>query len=435
MATDLRFVRWSLLLVVALSASFQVSHAQNSIVNEDRSDTDRKYFVTPYAFYSGTLEFAGAATFTARGLWQPQLYSQNTLIGSSNGSFFLLSSINDLRILDRLFVKSNIRAGQFGLVKVYSGVDESGELAGKNDSDVENYREKEGTDVFVSMDLRYLLPLGSAKQEPVTEIVLRDGRIIQGRTGAVGWHPVSSGRTFLELKPFFRVRDLEDASAEIKEKEETSTNGLRFGTTYENVDFSENPSTGSIYSATYNRDFGWGESDTEWDSMEFEYSRFLTVAGGGTGSRGVLALNVWTSQVLSWDEFDESADGSKRYRRPPSFLGSTLGGNERFRGYDVFRFSDRSALYYGMEYRHTPDWRPVRFKILANQVDISWFQFVAFAEAGRVAPDWQLSTLHEDMKWDAGIGVRPWVNDVLVRVDLGLSSEGQFITMTVNQPF
>jgi hypothetical protein len=62
-------------------------------------------------------------------------------------------------------------------------------------------------------------------------------------------------------------------------------------------------------------------------------------------------------------------------------------------------------------------------------------QFVGFAELGRVSPEWHLETMHDDMKWDAGVGIRAWINNILTRVDIGYSSEGAGVQVTIGHPF
>ncbi len=129
-------------------------------------------------------------------------------------------------------------------------------------------------------------------------------------------------------------------------------------------------------------------------------------------------------------------EGNRIFQRPPNHKGSRLGGIERLKGFAESRFSDRSAIYYSLEYRHTPAWNPFgRRQVLGSTVDISWFQFVGFVELGRVAPEWNLGTLHEDMKWDAGVGLRVWINNILTRLDIGYSSEGAGVQMTIEHPF
>ncbi|TES88252.1 MAG: hypothetical protein E3J94_08300 [Desulfobacteraceae bacterium] len=55
--------------------------------------------------------------------------------------------------------------------------------------------------------------------------------------------------------------------------------------------------------------------------------------------------------------------------------------------------------------------------------DVDWIQLTGFGELGRVAPTWQLDTLHEEMKWTVGAGIRSMVNNLIIRADLGLLKE------------
>jgi uncharacterized protein YbjQ (UPF0145 family) len=54
-------------------------------------------------------------------------------------------------------------------------------------------------------------------------------------------------------------------------------------------------------------------------------------------------------------------------------------------------------------------------------------------EVGRVAPDWDLSTLHTDMKWDAGVGLRGMFGSGVGRLDFMFSEEDFAIAAMVNQ--
>jgi hypothetical protein len=62
-------------------------------------------------------------------------------------------------------------------------------------------------------------------------------------------------------------------------------------------------------------------------------------------------------------------------------------------------------------------------------------QFVPFVEVGRVAPDWNIEDLHEDMKWSAGLGGRFWANCLVARIDSAASDEGFEVQLMVAQPF
>jgi hypothetical protein len=70
-----------------------------------------------------------------------------------------------------------------------------------------------------------------------------------------------------------------------------------------------------------------------------------------------------------------------------------------------------------------------------NYADVEWLQFALFIELGRVAPEWDLGTLHSSMKWSAGLGIRAWASGFVVRVDTGFSDEGAQVQMMISQPF
>jgi hypothetical protein len=83
-----------------------------------------------------------------------------------------------------------------------------------------------------------------------------------------------------------------------------------------------------------------------------------------------------------------------------------------------------------------PRWNPFEnWDWLQKYVGVQWLQFVPFVEVGRVAPDWGVRRLHEDMKWDAGVGLRLWAKGIVVRIDSAVSDEGYGVQMMVSQPF
>jgi hypothetical protein len=106
------------------------------------------------------------------------------------------------------------------------------------------------------------------------------------------------------------------------------------------------------------------------------------------------------------------------------------------RGFPVQRFNDKAAVYYGLELRLIPEWNPFAGSAwLQKHVGIQWIQLVPFAEVGRVAPTWELSDLHNDMKWDVGLGLRTWAKGLVIRIDYAKSEEDFGIQMMVSQPF
>jgi hypothetical protein len=83
-----------------------------------------------------------------------------------------------------------------------------------------------------------------------------------------------------------------------------------------------------------------------------------------------------------------------------------------------------------------PEWNPFdNWPWLQKYIGVEWMQFVPFVEVGRVASSWNIDDLHEDMKWDAGLGLRFWAKGLVARIDLAGSDEGGKVAMMVAQPF
>jgi hypothetical protein len=80
------------------------------------------------------------------------------------------------------------------------------------------------------------------------------------------------------------------------------------------------------------------------------------------------------------------------------------------RGYPEGRFNDRSAVYYAAEYRHIPDWNPLKNFGWLNRrnAHVQWLQYVVGVEVGRVADEFDLGELHSDMKVCGISACAPW---------------------------
>jgi hypothetical protein len=169
--------------------------------------------------------------------------------------------------------------------------------------------------------------------------------------------------------------------------------------------------------------------------VELELAKFFSLGESRYFRQRVVALDFWTADTPTW-EVDRVGDSQVITHRPPSCFGATLGGLERMRGFPSARFNDKAAIYYGAELRLIPRWNPLgEIGWLKRLARIDWIQLVGFAEAGRVAPHWNLSELHSDMKWSAGLGLRAFVNGLIVRADVGVSREGGEVQMMVSHPF
>ena len=82
-----------------------------------------------------------------------------------------------------------------------------------------------------------------------------------------------------------------------------------------------------------------------------------------------------------------------------------------------------------------PEWQPFGRIDLLDPLKIRWWQIVGLMEVGRVAPSWDLSTLHSDMKYDFGVGLRGMFHSSVGRLDVVVSEEGFFFTAMLGQAF
>lgn len=433
---------WCRTVVIALMSASAASLstrlcAQEVLLQEGRTNPDAGTFTVPFAFYSGSLGPAVGASVGNRGLLQPQASAFATVIGSANGSAYGFLAYRDLEVpfTERLFINGQLNVGRFGQIDLYADGNPKfpDERAGSNSSDPDNFLQGDGTDVKYWNTFGYVLPIGHGESNPKSTLTLRDGLVVQGARDTGVWNPLESGYTILGVKPFYRNQD---ASTDEAGDRESVTSGSEFFLHYENTDFHDNPSRGSIQRLRYTQDWGELGSTAPWQTVDFTASKFFTLAPGVKSRQRVLALNLWVIDTPTWNE-SEVEDGAQVFHRPPSYAGATLGGLERMRGYAEGRFNDRSAVYYAAEYRHIPDWNPLRDIGWLNRrhARVQWIQYVVGAEVGRVADRFDLGELHADMKTTGLFGLRAMVNTLVVRTDIGLSAEGAGVQMTIDHPF
>ena len=420
----------------AVISLFLSSPARAQYVLEDEQNKTRygpNTLILPYAFYTPSDRFGGGFIWDVSGFAQPQTDSFGLAFGNINNTYGIEGGENDIQIprIDRLFVDSEFGFFRYNYDKIY--IDGSRKFpdqsAGTNDSSDENFFKRRHTDDWGHFTLKYVLPIGGGRDVIINHFVLEDGLLKDGSTGGKGWNPFISGRTYLQLTPFYEYQLIERRTKD----ERFDENGLRFGVVYDNTDFILNPSSGNISRFTLSRDFGLFDSSNAWTNAQGEFSQYLDLGKSKLFRQQVLAMDVWTSYSITWNE---TMQGGRRVlsNSPPFYEGSVLGGDTRFRGYADNRFWDRAAVYGSLELRLVPQWNPFkRFPIL-KKADITWLQWVIFAETGRVAPEYTQDLLHH-LKADAGFGVRMLANDTLIRFDIAASNEGYGVWARLNQAF
>ena len=421
-------------LVLLLLFPWHTALGQNIYVGPDKEFRQKKLKV-PYVFYNDAFDAAVGFVYGRTGYPQKQSTLFTTAMAGSNGSFmvfFLGRDINP-RFLDRLFLDPVVSVGHFQELESYADGNPlfPDERAGSNDSDEDNFIEGDGWDNSFRLRFKYLLPIGHGRDRIINTCVLDRGFLSSGETGATSWNPLLSGRTYVEVMPFYRQQDIDSDFVE----KDVKTNGFEFSLFRDNRDFIANPSLGSALRLKVTRDWQWSDSSAPYTVVSAEWDKYLSLGPSERFRQRVFAFDVWTADTPTWDD-SHTEGGEEVFHRPPAYAGATLGGLWRMRAYPESRFQDKAAMYYSAEYRMVPKWNPLaEISWLQRYLELAWWQWVPFVEVGRVAPSWNLDELHSDMKWDVGFGVRAMAKGLVIRIDTAASEEGGRVAMMISHPF
>lgn len=402
----------------------------------DTGEVDSKTLVIPYAFYNDNTEFAVATVLASTAKLQPQSSSLINAFVSSNDTYSAFMAVQNYQIpfFRRLFVDAQLMLSDWGEIESYQdgNPEFTDERAGSATSDKDNFILATGPDNYARMKFRFILPIGEGAKGPIHEFQTIDGLLAEGfEAGGGSWNPLRSGRTTLDIEPFYRDQDLED---DFDREFRNVTSGIKLQFEYDNTDWYKNPTYGSRTRFSVTRDWGLDDDSSTWTAIQFEYSKYVPLAKSDKTRQRVLAFNFWTSDVPTYDSYHHE-NGERVYHRAPLFEGSELGGLERQRGYPSSRFHDRSAVNYAVEYRHIPVSSMLANVPLINKLYIPWWQYVVFIEAGSVADNWAFDDLHKHIKVSAGAGLRMSVAGLVIRVDLAGSDEGGEVQMFFGHTF
>lgn len=423
------------LAVILLFVATIPAYGQGIMVGKDRS-FEAKQLMLPYVFYNQNFGGAAGFVYATSGAPQKQMTLVATAIAGSNSALALYMLARDVNIpvSKRLFLDVDLALSTFGDIISYTNGNPNyfGQQAGANDSAANNYIKGPGVDNIARTKFRYLLPIGTGKDDVVSTYVMDKGMLVEGAQGAYSWNPWTSGKTYLEVKPFWRDQEVRSQDRRLSQK----TNGAEFSIFHDNTDFPKNPSRGDSFRVRYTKDWGMFDSNNPYDVVDVEFSKYFSLGPSENFRQRVIAFDFWSANSPSWDDYTTRNNGQKEYQRAPAWAGATLGGLWRMRAYPTSRFHDQAAIYYALEYRMTPEWNPFeKIDWVKKYLGIEWWQWVPFVEVGRVAPAWDISTLHTSMKWDAGVGVRAMAKGIVIRIDGAASEEGWAVQMMVGQPF
>lgn len=447
------FSRFFLLSIFSLS----LLNASEFIVKDINRDDNKSstWIALPYVFASESTGLTGGVAGIFHGFLQPQLtivatyfqgerlpveeYDANGVRSEddaySRGGFIGISGVH-LPFTKRVFLSYFAMRAYYPNQRLY--------VDGSNDSvqDLEPANRSYATPIqtqgwnnWTFLDLRYVLPLGASKDDVLPVIETSRGLAIN-RDNIGGGVPFVTGQTIVTLQPFynlFTADKLQPSAPQI------STNGLKIILEHDNTDYPDNPSRGYNLRFQYAQDFGFGESTQKWNALEAEYSHYIELPRAAWMRHNVLALNFWSAYSPSYDhskpyEFEDGTTANYISKgQPPMWEGARLGGWDRMRAYDSNRFSDKAAIYGTVEYRIIPQLNPMQGQEW-SPIPIDWFQGVLFAEAGRVAPQYDLE-LFKDLKYDVGFSIRALAATVPVRFEMAFGSEGSTMWFMIKQPF
>ncbi|GAB6097761.1 BamA/TamA family outer membrane protein [Desulfatiferula olefinivorans] len=405
-----------------------------SSVEMEPDQPSKRLLILPYPFYNSTIGTGVGLAGVAEGYGQDRMLTVGTGLVSAQGTYMLFMMVRNYRapFCKRLIIDPQASVGRYENIQSYilNNPEFPQEDAGTNDSSKDNFIEADGDDMWFDVRLRYLLPIGHGEDPSLPRFKIINGICVSSDDDVGSWNPLKTGRTYLELTPFYRNQSLDNDEGDIIQK----TAGTDVAIVYDNRDFNLNPSNGSSQRLYYSFDWGDFGSSRPWSVVGLEMDDYINLGPSETARQRVLTFSFWTTDCLSWND-SHTDNGTLVHHRPPSYKGANLGGLFRLRGYPATRFNDRSAIYYGSEYRHTLHWNPLENVTLGNRLDVDWFQVVAFAELGRVAHNWNFSELHSDMKETLGVGLRVMANNIVLRADLAASPEDVFVQLFIGHPF
>ncbi|MEH0715768.1 BamA/TamA family outer membrane protein [Vibrio owensii] len=367
----------------------------------------------PFYFSTETMGSTIGLAGVAKGVGQPQAALFGMGLYSEKDSYVGFLSAFNYALSPNLLFSTQMYQARFNDNPYYLGDQ------GSNNSSTEYKTVTNGDEENYKLEFKFLLPWGNVREhgllgafQPVRDVSFAS--------------PVDSGVSSIIFTPFYSSRELDIYN---DKKEEATGFSLTFD--WDNRDSVRNTTRGSHTSFDLTTGAESLQSEDLWLKWEFQNSQYYSLGPlGDWFDQQVLAFDFYTADTPTWNKCD-----GLMCARPPEQEQVRLGGLYRLRGYTAGRYHGRSAIHYSAEYRVLPDWQPLDDIPLINYYDLPWWQWVAFVEVGRVADDYDLKTLHEDMKWNVGGAVRFQVEGIVVRAEMAKGADEGTFRVMINQPF
>ncbi len=421
--------------ILALAACAPMASSQSVIVDTDEKRILEDFDWLPFAFSSESFGVGFGIGMGYSGWPQEQASLLGAITLGTEGAYNVMGILSDWQApgIPRLVIEPMFSFGKYQNQRLHigQGFEPGSVRAGANGSDSEEFIEVSQWDNRVEIDFQYLLPIGNGADTIVNRYVIdKQGLLVKGGSGGESWNPLESGRTKLSIVPSWREQTESAGDVEVP----FETINATFAVEHDNYDFPFNPGKGSFKKLSYTKDFDDHVALGGWSSWTAEANKVFSLPNGENSLQRLIALGFWTSYVPTWET--ENVDGTVRVtERPPHFEGATLGGIDRMRAYEDHRYQDKAAIYYTAEYRTMPTWQPLKNVGWLDFADVSWWQWVVFAEAGQVAPTYTLDALHDDLRWDGGVSIRAMISKAVCRLDVAVGEEGGRVVAMYGHPF
>lgn len=368
--------------------------------------------ILPFAFYSDTTEFAVGVGGIKTSAFQEDasIFGGGFISGNDSRLLYLGAHNYVFGRFDRWLMHVDLFKARFTEAEYYLGQEEP--FVGQGDEE------------YAEVEFIYHLPWGFG--EKGVDHTLHPVNKVEDLKPITSWNPKKSGLTTLSLLPFYQGRDLGDNN-DLQQHDHAA--GVRIKYNYDNRNARFIANSGSNTSFRLSHDWG-NERRPRWTTWEFEHSQYFDLGASKLTKQQALVFNAYTADTPTWNDYDDGLES-----RPPDFVGITLGGWTRLRGYARSRFYGRSAMSYSLEYRMLPAWQPLPEIPMVNRYDLPWWQWALFVDAGQVANSYSLKQLHTDMYTSVGASIRLNIEGIVARAEVATGEEGSRVLFYINQPF
>ena len=411
-------------VVLKLVSFFLVLFIENPIfADQDQSEGRVRTRVVPLVFSSDNTQIAYGLGGVSIGAGQPQaaLFALG-FVSENDSSAVSVGAVNyRIPVIKNLYFSGLFYQSDMPHYR-YFAADDPGYDIRANDS-MPTFTTVGLNDSIARIQARWVLPIGAAKSEEFS--LSRRAILPEQPQPAISFQPAESGVSSIRFEWETYERDFLQSGT----SSNSGSDVFRLKFDWDNTGSRLIPNSGGRVRLTSEWGDNKGDHNGRWRRYEGAITGFFAMPSAlGWTKQQVLALNLHAAHTPTWD-------ASSPQNRPPAYLGARLGGLLRLRGYRGSRFYDRSSWVYSAEYRLIPKWQPLADLFGKLGYRVPWWQLTFFADSGRVAPHFDLSDFHQNMKTTTGLGLRILAEGLLIRIDFAKSEEESATLVAIDQAF